>query len=67
MGKGNGEFEGTGVQRGIEDIKRLLILALLRDRVKQEVVAKALGVAQSTISKMFPGGLGEINKAQQSK
>ena len=38
-------------------IKRLLILALLRDGAKQDEIAAALQVSQSTISKMFPGGL----------
>jgi len=39
------------------DIKRLLVLALLRSGVTQNEVASALGVGQSTVSKMFPGGL----------
>jgi predicted XRE-type DNA-binding protein len=41
----------------LDAIKRLLILALLRDGAKQEHIASALRVSQSTISKMFPGGL----------
>lgn len=39
------------------DIKRLLVLALLRSGATQKEVAAALGVGQSTVSKMFPGGL----------
>lgn len=38
-------------------IKRLLILALLRDGLTQAEIAAAIGVNQSTISKMFPKGL----------
>jgi predicted XRE-type DNA-binding protein len=41
----------------LDAIKRLLILALLRQGVKQDEIASALRVSQSTISKMFPGGL----------
>jgi predicted transcriptional regulator len=40
----------------LDAIKRLLIMALLRQGVKQDEVAAALGVSQGTISKMFPGG-----------
>jgi hypothetical protein len=38
-------------------IKRLLTFGLLKFGATQREVALALGVAQSTISKMFPGGL----------
>jgi predicted XRE-type DNA-binding protein len=37
-------------------IKKLLVFALLSNGAKQEKVASALGVSQSTISKMFPKG-----------
>ena len=67
MAKGKNESEGTGFLRGIEDIKRLLILALLRDGVGQSVIAKTLAVSQSSINRMFPGGIGEITKAKQPK
>jgi predicted XRE-type DNA-binding protein len=38
-------------------IKRLLAFALLKSGATQKEVAVALGVAQSSISKMFAGGL----------
>ena len=38
-------------------IKRLLTFALLRSGATQKEVAIALGVVQSSISKMFAGGL----------
>lgn len=40
----------------LASIKRLLIFWLLKTGMKQEQVALALGVSQSTISKMFPKG-----------
>jgi predicted XRE-type DNA-binding protein len=44
-------------------IKRLLVFALLKFGATQKEVAASLGVAQSTISKMFPGGLPKQSKA----
>lgn len=41
----------------LADIKRLLVFALLRNGASQGEVASALGVKQSTVSRMFPGGL----------
>jgi predicted transcriptional regulator len=38
-------------------IKRLLILILLREGLTQAEVGGAIGVSQSTISKMFPKGI----------
>jgi len=67
MAKGENESEAMGVLKGIEDIKRLFVLALLRDGVGQSLIAKTIGVSQSTISKMFPGGIREITKTKQSK
>ncbi|MDD1779155.1 MAG: winged helix-turn-helix domain-containing protein [Candidatus Helarchaeota archaeon] len=67
MAKGKNESEAVGVLREMEDIKRLFILALLRDGAGQSAIAKAIGVSQSTISKMFPGGIGEITKPKQPK
>jgi predicted XRE-type DNA-binding protein len=50
------DSDAIGVLRELEDIKRLLLLALLRSGASQEEVAKALGVSQPSISRMFPGG-----------
>ncbi len=38
-------------------IKRLMIFSLLQSGSTQKEVAGALGVDQSSISRMFPGGL----------
>jgi len=40
-------------------IKRLLIVALLKQGLSQKDVAVALNVNQSSISRMFPKGFGE--------
>lgn len=44
------------------DIKRLLVLKLLRDGATQSEIAAALGVGQSSISRMFPMGIGSVTK-----
>lgn len=50
----------------LRDVKRLLILQLLRGGASQAVIAKALGVSQPSISRMFPGGIGKIRPADVS-
>jgi DNA-binding transcriptional ArsR family regulator len=62
MAKRSGDSDAIGVLKELEDIKRLLMLALLRDGVSQGDIAKALGVNQSTISRMFPGKIGAAAK-----
>ena len=59
--KGSGS-DAIGALKELEDIKRLLMLGLLRDGVSQAEIAKALGVNQSTISRMFPGKIGAAAK-----
>ena len=44
------------VERELNEIKRLLVLQLRRDGASQAEIAGALGVAQSSVSKMFSGG-----------
>lgn len=56
------ESDAIGVLRELENIKRLLILALLRQGVPQADVAKALGVSQPSISRMFPGKIGTVGR-----
>jgi len=63
MAKKAMDFEAIGVLRELEHIKRLLLLALLRSGASQAEVAKALGVSQPSISRMFPGGAGKAAKA----
>jgi predicted XRE-type DNA-binding protein len=48
-------------------IKRLLTFALLKSGATQNEVALALGVSQSTVSKMFPGGLPKPSGAKSGK
>ncbi len=62
MAKRSGDSDPIGVLRELEDIKRLLMLALLRDGVSQAEIAKALGVSQPSISRMFPGGIEKTAK-----
>lgn len=52
----------TGVVKELEDIKRLLMLALMRDGAKQSEIATVLGVTQQAISRMFPGGIAKTVK-----
>lgn len=40
-------------------IKRLMVLGMLRSGASQRDVAAALGVNQSQVSRMFPGGIGK--------
>lgn len=62
MAKRSGDSDPIGVLRELEDIKRLLMLALLRDGVSQAEIAKALCVSQPSISRMFPGGIAKTAK-----
>jgi DNA-binding transcriptional ArsR family regulator len=62
MAKRSGDSDAIGVLKELEDIKRLLMLALLRDGVSQGDIAKALGVSQPTISRMFPGKIGAAKR-----
>jgi hypothetical protein len=67
MAKRSGDFNAIGVRNELEDIKRLLMLGLLRDGVSQGDIAKALGVNQSTISRMFPAKIGVTTKRRASR
>ena len=62
MGKPQLDSQADGIGRELEHIKRLLMLGLLRDGVSQGELAKALGVSQPTISRMFPGKIGSASK-----
>ena len=42
----------------LSEIKRLLVFALARSGASQDEIAEALGVSQSSVSRMFPSGLG---------
>ncbi len=67
MAKKKGDSKAIGVLRELEDIKRLLLLALLRGGASQGEVAKALGVSQPSISRMFPAGIGKGTKAPRGR
>ena len=41
----------------VEDIKRLLVLALLNGGASQADIAAALNINQSSISRLFQGGI----------
>lgn len=51
----------------LRELKKLMVLMLMRDGANQREIATALGVNQSSISRMFPGMTGKINKAATSK
>jgi len=59
MANRTNDSDAIGVLRELEDIKRLLVLALLRGGASQAEIAKALGVSQPSISRMFPGRIGK--------
>jgi DNA-binding NarL/FixJ family response regulator len=44
------------IVRELLDVKRLLILQLLTQGVSQDQIARALGINQSTISRLVPTG-----------
>jgi DNA-binding NarL/FixJ family response regulator len=44
------------VVRELLDVKRLLILQLLAQGTSQDQIASALGVNQSTVSRLVPAG-----------
>jgi len=46
----------------LAEIKRLLMLGLLKTGATQDDIAKALGVTQGTVSKMFPKRAGPERK-----
>lgn len=45
--------ELEAIRQELLDVKRLLILQLLKEEVPQEKIAKALGITQPTISKFI--------------
>lgn len=55
MVKKGADSEATSVLQELEDIKRLLLFALLKSGASQAEVANALGVSQPSVSRMFPG------------
>ena len=42
------------IWKELNDLKRLFLLQLVRDGASQQQLADALGVAQSTVSRMLP-------------
>jgi len=50
----------------LDAIKRLLVLQLTRDGASQQQIAKALGVSQSSVSRMFSGTSAELPRPTRS-
>ena len=67
MAKKESKSTATGSLKELQDIKRLLVLGLVRSGVSQEHVAKALGVNQSSISRMLPGKIGKVSSSTRAK
>lgn len=59
------EVSLAGIARELAAIKRLIIQKLLADGMPQDQVAKALGVNQSSISRMFATGRGQGARKQR--
>lgn len=53
--------------QGNEAIKRLLILQLLHQGVRQSHIAAMLGVSEPTMSRMIPKGLGAAIREERKK
>jgi predicted XRE-type DNA-binding protein len=67
MAKSGGGTEAIGLLGELEQIKRLLPLALLRNGASQAEIARAIGVSQPSISRMFPTGIGKATRARRSE
>ena len=57
MGKSTNDKNDAAIIDELVQIKKLLILELLRDGASQTDIAKVLGVNQSSISRMIPGSV----------
>lgn len=56
--------DDASVAEELVSIRRLMVLALLRDGASQSGVSAALGVSQPSVSRMFPGGLTSARKSR---
>lgn len=54
------------VLQHLSDIRRLLVLALLRNGATQEEIAVALDISQSSVSKMFPQGIRAVVRSRRN-
>jgi len=50
----SGKANMEAVETGLEELKRLLVLMLIKMGTPQAEIALALGVDQSSVSRMFP-------------
>jgi predicted transcriptional regulator len=57
--------DGTDLIRELQDIKRLLIMVLVRSGASQGDVAMALNVNQSSVSRMFPKQSGKTEVSRR--
>ena len=62
MPKKTTEDADSSMLSELQDIKKLLILALIRDGSSQEQIADALNVHQSSVSRMFPKGVSKLTR-----
>jgi predicted transcriptional regulator len=59
MAKSSGDEQSKLVVEELINIKKLLMFGLLRSGASQLEIAKALGVNQSSVSRMLPGIVGQ--------
>ena len=62
----NANKSADPVQEEVQDIKRLLVLQLMRDGASQGEIAAALGVSQPSVSRMFPKMIAAVKKASKN-
>ena len=58
---------GDSAFQGVEEVKRLLILQLLFQGVKQSHIAAMLGKSEATMSRMIPKGLAAAIREERKR
>jgi predicted transcriptional regulator len=54
--------EDDSIASELKDVKRLLVLLLLKLGASQGEIAKALGVSQPSVSRMIPGKIQPLKR-----
>lgn len=67
MTNGSAAASNAELLKELQDIKRILVIALIRTGASQEEVASALNVNQSSISRMFPKSKKAKKKSGKNK